>query len=1046
MSCNKPGQAGGGQPPPPVACPGESPCSLGGQDPSLQGNADVLPGTWSLAGSSSRGGSGLDSPDLGFHVSGMDQPSFPCLNETMKKFCTCVYDAAKNNTREAGSHPRNPDILYFCTNPQSDGSNFQIDTRSTVQYIPCLRKNCFTCGSYYKWPLAVAHTTGLKFASVCDANELRCTTKNLIYVLTCKRCGVQYVGETKRELHCRYMEHIRSIKKNQLNTYLVEHFNQPGHSCDDLFVQILEVITEDDSKNYRESRECFWIKALVTAYPFGLNDKIKGYGNISNELDPINSKCHPYFAVKMPSKLHKRTRKTKKRSNKNIDWQKINNFTYCLINCNITSKQMYKASCNISKKEWKILLDKTSEVHSLSSYKTLTLKAITAAKFKINQICHKTGPHKPQIRVIVPFVNKILDHINLNSMFNQIVYKNCANSTSIKTSLTQVVYKYQLPIGVKLFNYNKVLQSLDNNSLIANINGSCKCHLSKFNYIPHGHVITGDCEVIDEINLQQLLSNGTKFRPINNNQPEEVIGTCFQAFNNFISQFKTKLAKYINRDVFQENIVYNNFVYTIHQKMKKFNHIKANNDQQDLCRSLKYFNHQNQWIITCADKASGNFVFTCKKFYIMNLAAELGIDFKTGQAVGNKTYHYIINQTSDSIISAHQNFQASFGIKVSNADLILPCFYAIPKLHKEPYKFRYIVGAKKSSIKPISCLLLKILQLFRSHFINYTKKAKNFNGLNYNWSINDSTQALNVVNKAKNIKNAKTMIAADFSTMYTMLEHDTVLKSITYLANLLFNNTGKQFICVGYENAFYSDNHDFSGQILDRNDVLEIVNFVLDNTYFKFADYIFKQVCGIPMGGNASPLLADLTLSVLEFQYLKSNISYMERQQLSLTCRYIDDVLNINCPNFLKVCDKIYPATIPLEQTNPNDLTANYLDLNINLNKTNKNNVTKLHDKTSQFKFTVIKLVPECSNISGLVQYNIFYAQLLRFAKINSNVDDFLVISADLYTDFVFFGYCRKTLAKKVRKLYMNYPALFLKYNVVNRQDFMKLVFNKIIY
>ena len=46
-------------------------------------------------------------------------------------------------------------------------------------------------------------------------------------------------------------------------------------------------------------------------------------------------------------------------------------------------------------------------------------------------------------------------------------------------------------------------------------------------------------------------------------------------------------------------------------------------------------------MINCIDKASNNFVFVCKKFYLMTLMSELGIDPETFQCTGNHTYYNV---------------------------------------------------------------------------------------------------------------------------------------------------------------------------------------------------------------------------------------------------------------------------------------------------------------------------------------------------------------------------------------------------------------------
>ena len=76
------------------------------------------------------------------------------------------------------------------------------------------------------------------------------------------------------------------------------------------------------------------------------------------------------------------------------------------------------------------------------------------------------------------------------------------------------------------------------------------------------------------------------------------------------------------------------------------------------------------------------------------------------------------------------------------------------------------------------------------------------------------------------------------------------------------------------------------------------------------------------MGGNCSPLIADLYLSFLEFTYMSSimKTDYTLAKKLSFNSRYIDDIITPNVTNFLKIANNIYPAELPLEQTNSNKL------------------------------------------------------------------------------------------------------------------------------
>ncbi len=125
---------------------------------------------------------------------------------------------------------------------------------------------------------------------------------------------MQYVGQTCRKLKDRVLEHRRSVLNGKLVTYLAMHFWEVDHNIDDLQVLIAEVVSTESSL---QKRELFWIKLLNTAYPFGLNDNIAAYGNISEGITPFNRISHPYFSlpqyIQKRSKYQKKHRRSKKR-------------------------------------------------------------------------------------------------------------------------------------------------------------------------------------------------------------------------------------------------------------------------------------------------------------------------------------------------------------------------------------------------------------------------------------------------------------------------------------------------------------------------------------------------------------------------------------------------------------------------------------------------------------------------------------------------------------------------------------------------------------
>ena len=95
-----------------------------------------------------------------------------------------------------------------------------------------------------------------------------CNTTGVIYLITCTKCQMQYVGQTGRKLVDRIKEHLYYIGKKKEATG--SHFSEGSHSNSDLGVQIIEKVVPN-TPQMRLEREDFWIRKLNTKAPIGLN-------------------------------------------------------------------------------------------------------------------------------------------------------------------------------------------------------------------------------------------------------------------------------------------------------------------------------------------------------------------------------------------------------------------------------------------------------------------------------------------------------------------------------------------------------------------------------------------------------------------------------------------------------------------------------------------------------------------------------------------------------------------------------------------------------
>ena len=64
-------------------------------------------------------------------------------------------------------------------------------------------------------------------------SHITCETFNVIYLIQCRLCNLQYIGETKRHLKDRFNEHRRPLLNptgNYIHTAVSEHFLTSNHS------------------------------------------------------------------------------------------------------------------------------------------------------------------------------------------------------------------------------------------------------------------------------------------------------------------------------------------------------------------------------------------------------------------------------------------------------------------------------------------------------------------------------------------------------------------------------------------------------------------------------------------------------------------------------------------------------------------------------------------------------------------------------------------------------------------------------------------------
>ena len=98
-----------------------------------------------------------------------------------------------------------------------------------------------------------------------------CNDFNFIYIIECKKCKLQYIGESDQTVRKRFLQHRGYVRRHEKEKGTGLHFNLPGHNMADMTISVLERISNPDPA-YRKERERHYI-ALFESFRKGINRK-----------------------------------------------------------------------------------------------------------------------------------------------------------------------------------------------------------------------------------------------------------------------------------------------------------------------------------------------------------------------------------------------------------------------------------------------------------------------------------------------------------------------------------------------------------------------------------------------------------------------------------------------------------------------------------------------------------------------------------------------------------------------------------------------------
>lgn len=249
----------------------------------------------------------------------------------------------------------------------------------------------------------------------------------------------------------------------------------------------------------------------------------------------------------------------------------------------------------------------------------------------------------------------------------------------------------------------------------------------------------------------------------------------------------------------------------------------------------------------------------------------------------------------------------------------------------------------------------------------------------------------------------------DFTTLYTKLPHDHIL-----------TNMRKAIVeAIEYKNRMYARLGNGYGRLRSVQVLMEWIEHLVTNTYIaNNPKEVYHQKIGIPMGTNCAPEIANLVLYVWEAEYMDELVrggKLKEAQKHIYTKRYIDDI----------ICFSVDPIpmtkyqNLEYSQQTCEDGSVTYLGAKF-FHKDGKFHI-EVFDKTTEWKFKVLKYPAASSNVPNHQMRGIFMGEAKRFQMIANSLGAFKKAITSLTRNLYIRGHPIPTIRNAWREYIIRY-------------------------
>ena len=132
---------------------------------------------------------------------------------------------------------------------------------------PCYQPRCLTCTTHLNSSQVISNRNNHSYPI---RGNFHCKSSDIVYVMTCNVCNIQYVRETSNTMNSRCRGHESSIRTEKDHPVAI-HYRSYNHTIDDYPITIVD---KEGNKNRKLRLEEAWMTLLNILTPKGLNGRL----------------------------------------------------------------------------------------------------------------------------------------------------------------------------------------------------------------------------------------------------------------------------------------------------------------------------------------------------------------------------------------------------------------------------------------------------------------------------------------------------------------------------------------------------------------------------------------------------------------------------------------------------------------------------------------------------------------------------------------------------------------------------------------------------